>query len=61
MINQKTQKIRIMIKESIKEHNDIWKDISWRGRDIGYRCFDLTEEQIISIASGLVTRLKKEE
>jgi len=63
MLNNKTIKIKKLIEESIKEHNEIWKDISmdlrFYHRPAGYNCFNLPEDQIIIIASSLVKKIKK--
>ena len=52
-LNKPTIKIKKAIEEIIKEHNNVWEDIKYFGRDKGYRCCNLTEYQIITIASGL--------
>ncbi len=63
MLNDKTLKIKKLIEESIKEHNEIWKDISFtlrfHHRPVGYNCFNLPEDQIITIASGLANKLEE--
>jgi len=59
-LDNKTLKIKHLIEEIIKEHNEIWKDISinlrWCTAPKGYRCFNLKEDEIIIIASGLVRK-----
>ena len=49
-----------LIKEIISEHNEVWKDISSNLKNYsypkGYYCFTLPDEQIITIASGLVRK-----
>ena len=53
-------KIKKLIKEIINEHNIIWKDISANLKYLklspGYNCFNLKEQDIITIASGLVRK-----
>jgi len=59
-MNKKTLKLKKLIEESIKEHNEIWHDIGSKGyyRPKGYNCFNLPEDQIITIASGLARKIK---
>lgn len=51
-------RIKHLIEDIIKEHNEIYKDIgtSVRMNNKGYNCFNLKEDQIITIAAGLVNR-----
>jgi len=59
-MDKKIIKIKCFIEEIIKEHNDIWKDISIANRKYytpaGYNCFSMKEEDIIVIASGLIRK-----
>ena len=60
IMNKKVIKIKNSIKEIINEHNNIWKDISnnlkYCNLPPGYNCFNLKEEDIITIASGLIKK-----
>lgn len=62
MLTKKQIKIQKLIEESIKEHNKIWEDISINLKNYkvsaGYRCFNLSEDQILTIASGLARKIK---
>lgn len=53
-------KIKVAIEEIIKEHNEVWKDISAHFKNYtypkGYHCFNLKEENVITIAAGLVRK-----
>ena len=57
-LDNETLKIKYLIEEIIKEHNEIWKDISvnlkWWKEPRGYNCFNLKEDEIITIAAGLI-------
>ncbi len=59
-MNKKVIRIKHLIKEVINEHNNIWKDkeINFKKYKTspGYNCFNLKEEDIIVIASGLVRK-----
>jgi len=59
-MDQEILRNKHIIEEIIKEHNDIWKDISIDFKNYkapkGYRCFNLKEEDIITLASGLVRK-----
>ena len=62
MLTKKTIKIKKMIEEIIKEHNEIWKDITvnlkyWK-EPKGYNCIKLPETTIIIIASDLARKIK---
>jgi len=63
-LNNKTLTFKKLIEEIIKEHNEIWGDISWNlpfhRRPKGYNNMNLKEEDIIVIASGLSRKLKNE-
>lgn len=56
-LNNNIYKITEVIKSIIKEHNEIWGNISIAHRKYktpkGYRCFNLSEENITTIAIGL--------
>ena len=61
-MDKKTYKLKKLIEQTIKEHNEIWKDIGCANRKFyrpaGYNCFNLSEDQIITIASGLARKIK---
>jgi hypothetical protein len=61
-MNRRTLKIKKIIEKAIKEHNEIWKDIcqigKFPGQNPGCNCFNLTESQIITIASGIDKRVR---
>jgi len=60
-MNERTYKIKKAIENTIKEHNEIWKDIAEIGRFDGHNhgcnCFNLTESQIIIIANGIAKKV----
>lgn len=53
-------KIKDLIKKIIKEHNQFWEDISINLRTYkapkGYNCFTIKDNDILTIASGLVRK-----
>lgn len=59
-MNKETIRIKHLIEEIVKEHNDVWKDISAYLKNYsypkGYNCFNLKESEIITIAAGLVRK-----
>jgi hypothetical protein len=55
-MNKEMYKMKHVIEDIITEHNDVWKDIGWFHRHQGYNCFKLKEDQIITIAAGLVNK-----
>ena len=62
MLTKKQIKIKKLIEDSIKEHNKIWENIGINLTkykvSAGYRYFNLSEDQISTIASGLARKIK---
>ena len=51
------KEIKDALTNAILEHNKIWSDISWRGKDKGYRCIRPLDESTIIILTQSIKKL----
>ena len=51
------KEIKDALTNAILEHNKIWNDISWCGKDKGYGCIQPLDESTIIILAQSIKRL----